>query len=87
MSAAGTGEHEADAQARRDGIGWFRGIATGLAIVVVGLLVSVGGTNELLTNVSGMSRDSLAYLATGLFLVVVMVAAWVLRRLQSRGII
>ena len=43
----------------RDGIGWFRGIATGVAILVVGLGVSVGAANEILTNVSGMSRDNL----------------------------
>jgi len=88
VGAGGTGSASADgaaAQQRREAIGWFRGIASGLAILVIGLVVSVGATNELLTNVSGMSRDNLAYLATAVFVVVLVVAAWVLRRLQARG--
>ncbi len=72
---------------RRDDIGWLRGIATGVVILVVGLLVSVGGANEILTGVSGMSRDNLAYLASAVFVVVLLVAAWLLRRLQARGAI
>ena len=80
--------HDGPAAAeRRDGIGWLRGIGSGVAILVVGLLVSVGGANEILTNVSGMSRDTLAYLASAVFVIVLVVAAWVLRRLQSRGLI
>jgi hypothetical protein len=88
VGAGGTASADAAAaQQRREAIGWFRGIASGLAILVVGLAVSVGASNEILTNVSGMSRDNLAYLASAVFLVVLVVAAWAIRRLQARGMI
>ena len=72
---------------RRDRIGWFRAILTGVGILVVGLGLTVGVTNTMLTRLTGMSRDTVVLLATGLFLVVVVVLAWVLRRLQARGVI
>ena len=88
VGAGGTASADAaTAQQRREAIGWFRGIGSGLAILVVGLAVSVGVSNEILTNVSVMSRDNLAYLATAVFLVVLVVAAWAIRRLQARGLI
>jgi hypothetical protein len=70
-----------------DRIGWPRAIASGLAIVVVGFVAAVGGANYILTGFNGTSRDTKAYLASALFLVVVVVMAWALRRLQARGLI
>ena len=68
-------------------IGWLRAVATGLAILVVGFVATVGAANYILTNISGWSRDVKVWLATGVFLVVVCVMAWALRRLQARGLI
>jgi hypothetical protein len=72
---------------RRDRIGWLRAILSGVLILVVGLGLSVGVTNTMLTGLTGMSRDTVVLLATGVFLAVVVVMAWVLRRLQARGVI
>ncbi len=88
VGAVGHTPHDGpEAAARRDEIGWFRGIATGVVILVVGLGVSVGAANEILTNLSGLSRDNLQYLASTVFVALLVVAAWVLRRLQARGVI
>jgi hypothetical protein len=84
---SGDGPAADPASERREQIGWFRGIVTGLVITVVTLVVSVGSVNEILTQVTGVSRDTLTYLASAVFLFWVVVAAWVLRRLQSRGVI
>ncbi len=70
-----------------DGIGWPRAVASGLAILIVGLGVALGGANLILTNMNSISRDTRVYLATALFLVTVVLMAWVLRRLQARGLI
>jgi hypothetical protein len=70
-----------------DRIGWFRAIASGLAILVVGFVAAVGGANAIVTGINGTSRDTKVYLASALFLVVVVVIAWALRRLQARGLI
>ena len=71
----------------REGIGWFRGIVTGLGILVVGLAASVMGADEIITRFTSLSRDNVAYLASAFFLGCVLAAAWVLRRLQDRGVI
>jgi hypothetical protein len=70
-----------------DHIGWPRAVASGLAILTVGLGVALGGTNLILTNLNSVSRDMRVYLATALFLATVVVVAWVLRRLQARRLI
>ena len=68
-------------------IGWPRAIATGLAILVVGLVVTVWGSDQIMKQVSGMSRDTLSLIDAAFFVVAVCVIAWVLRRLQGRGLI
>ena len=70
-----------------DRIGWPRAVASGLAILVVGLVVAVGGANLILTNLNSVGRDTRVYLASTVFLVTLVVMAWVLRRLQARGLI
>jgi hypothetical protein len=68
-------------------IGWGRAIASGLAILIVGFVGGVGGANLVLTKALGLTRDARQWLATALFLVVVIALAWVLRWLQGRGLI
>ena len=69
-------------------IGWLRAIASGLAVLIVGFGAAVGGANLILTNGLGLhGRDQRVWSATALFLVVVGLAAWTLRRLQARGLI
>jgi hypothetical protein len=72
---------------RRGDIGWGRALLSGLAIVVVVLGVTVLGANAVLTRLTGVSRQNREYLASALFLAIVVAAAWGLRRLQARGLI
>jgi hypothetical protein len=69
------------------GIGWLRAIGSGLVVLVVAFGATIGVTNWILTNVTSVSRDNRVWLASALFLLVVAVVAWSLRRLQSRGLI
>jgi hypothetical protein len=68
-------------------IGWPRAIATGVAVLVIGIGVTVLGANRILTKALGVTRGGREALASALFLVVVVGLAWALRRLQARGII
>ena len=68
-------------------IGWFRAIVTGLMILVVGLAASVVGANEIITRLTGVSRDHAAYAASAFFVACILAGAWALRRLQGRGVI
>jgi nitrate/nitrite transporter NarK len=68
-------------------IGWVRAIASGLAILIVGFVGGVGGANLVLTKALGLSRNTRQWIATALFLVVVIVLAWALRWLQERRLI
>ena len=68
-------------------IGWVRAIASGLAVLLVGFGGAVYGANRILTKALGLRRTPRELLATGLFFVVVIVLAWVLRRLQDRKLI
>jgi hypothetical protein len=78
--AAGAGNDDTE-------IGWARAIITGLAILVVGFGGAVFGANRILTKALGLRRTPREWLATGLFLLVLVVLAWVLRRLQARKLI
>jgi xanthine/uracil permease len=73
------------ADAARAEIGWLRAIVTGVVVLFVGLGVSVVGANELIARLTSLSRDTVAYLASGFFVLCVLAAAWLLRRLQDRG--
>lgn len=68
-------------------IGWLRAIASGLAILVVGIGGAVYGSDRILTKALGLRRTPREYLATALFFLVVIVLAWLLRRLQARKLI
>jgi len=81
--------NQVDGEGHDDGpdIGWGRAIGSGLAILLVGFAAAVYGANSVVTKVSGVSRSTRQYLASALFLVVVVAIAWVLRRLQVRRLI
>jgi divalent metal cation (Fe/Co/Zn/Cd) transporter len=68
-------------------IGWLRALATGIAILVVGFGGAVYGANRILTKALGLRRTPREWLAVGLFFLVVIALAWVLRRLQDRKLI
>jgi hypothetical protein len=69
------------------GIGWPRALLSGVGIVVIGLAVAVWGSNYVLTDVTGVDRNVREYIASAVFLGAVIVLAFVLRRLQRRGLI
>jgi hypothetical protein len=68
-------------------IGWLRAIASGLVILVVGFGGAVYGADRILTKALGLRRTPREYLAVALFFLVVIVLAWLLRRLQDRKLI
>jgi len=68
-------------------IGWPRAIASGLAILVVGIGAAVYGADRILTKALGLRRAPREWLAVALFFLVVIVMAYVLRRLQERKLI
>lgn len=68
-------------------IGWIRGIVTGIVVLVVGLGLSVFGSDEIITRLAGLSRANVSYVTSAFFVVCVVAAAWILRRLQRRGIV
>jgi hypothetical protein len=75
-------------QAGADGdIGWLRAILSGLAVLLVGFGGGLLGANAILTKALGLTRDARQWLATALFLAIVIVGAWALRWLQERGLI
>ena len=72
---------------RRDHIGWFRAILTGLGLLVVGIGVGVYGAQAAVEKLTGLGRDQRVWAATAIMTVSLIVMAWSLRRLQSRGLI
>jgi len=75
----------ADRKTGDDDIGWVRAIVSGLVVLLVGFGGGLIGANAILTKALGLTRDARQWLATALFLVVVIVLAWALRWLQGRG--
>ncbi len=67
-------------------IGWLRAILTAVAITVVGIGVTVYGTNAVLTRMGG-DRSSRVRIATIVFFVALIALAWALRWLQRRKLI
>ena len=68
-------------------IGWARAIGSGIVVLLVCFLGGMEGANLFLTKALGLTRDARQWIATGLFLVVVIVLAWALRWLQARRLI
>jgi hypothetical protein len=71
----------------RGGIGWVRAILSGLAVLAVGFGGAVVGANAILTKSLALTRTAREWLAIALFLAVVIILAWVLRRLQAKRLI
>ena len=76
-----------DEASTRDNIGWVRAVVSGIIVLLVGFGGGVLGANAILTKALGLTRDARQWLATALFLVVMVVLAWALRWLQGRGLI
>jgi hypothetical protein len=72
---------------RRNAIGWPRAIASGLALLLVGIGVGVYGAQFAVEKLTGLDRDQRVWVATAVTTVSVVAMAWVLRRLQARGVI
>ena len=76
-----------DEDAAGASIGWIRAVLSGVIVLVVGLAASVGAANLILTKATGLSRNIREYVASVVFLAVVFLLAWALRRLQAHGLI
>lgn len=87
VEPAAPGAVDGEVQDDTPEIGWERAIGSGLAILLVGFVAAVYGANSVATKLTGVSRSTRQYLASALFLVVVVAVAWVLRRLQARRLI
>jgi hypothetical protein len=72
---------------RRRAIGWPRAIASGLGLVLIGVAIGVYGAETAVEKLTGIDRDQRVWVATGIMTVSVVLMAWVLRRLQARGVI
>ena len=72
---------------RRNAIGWPRAIGSGLAVLLVGIGVGVYGAQFAVEQLTGLARDQRVWVATAVMTVSVVAMAWVLRRLQARGVI
>ena len=83
----GNGSDLPAAVAEEPTIGWLRAIATALAVLIVGFFGAVVGANAILTKSLALTRTAREWLATALFLAVIIVLAVVLRLLQRRGLI
>lgn len=68
-------------------IGWGRATVLALAILAVGAACFVFLPNWVLTNLTGLSNDARIALATIGFFALLVGSAWLLRRLQARGVI
>lgn len=71
----------------RPPIGWPRAILTATLIVGVGFLGVAYLPHLIVTRVTGLTGTPLAVLAASVTFLVVAVMAWVLRRLQDRGVV
>lgn len=68
-------------------IGWPRAILTAAIIVVVGFVLCVYGTNEVLTRIHSLNRGNRVAIATALFFAALGALAIALRYLQRRRIL
>lgn len=87
VSATGGDGSEHPGEAGREDMGWGRAIASGLAVLVLGVAAAVGGANTVMTRATGLSRDARQWVATVLFFAIVVGMGWGLRRLQARGLV
>ncbi len=68
-------------------IGWTRAILSAVVILVVGVAVLVYSTDAVLKRLIGLDRSQRVGIATAVFLLGLLLLAWLLRRLQQRRLI
>lgn len=68
-------------------IGWGRATGLALAILAIGAACFVFVPNWVLTNLTGLSNNARIAVATVGFFAILVGGAWLLRRLQARGVI
>ena len=68
-------------------IGWWGAIVIALAVIVVGFLGAVVGSNAILTKSLALTRTAREWLASALFFVVIAILAVALRLLQRSKVI
>ena len=68
-------------------ISWLRAIVSGLVILGIGIGGAVYGADRILTHALGLRRTPREWLAVALFFLVLILLAWLLRRLQDRKLI
>jgi hypothetical protein len=71
---------------RRARIGWGRALGTGVAIMLCSFMAVVW-VPDLILQLSALGRDTRVLVAATVSVLAVLLAAFVLRRLQARGII
>jgi hypothetical protein len=75
------------ADERRDHIGWARAVGTGVAIMACSFVAVVWVPDLILRQLTSVGRDLRVLVAATVSIVAVVLAAFALRRLQSRGVI
>jgi len=68
-------------------ISWLRAGLEAAVTLVVGFMVLVVGSDQIVTRVTGLDRDGRAALVTAWFAVSLGLLAWLLRRLQARHVV
>ena len=91
MAVSADSEHMRSSVSAGDGapspIWWGRAAFLSLVVLVVGAVLFMYVPNWVLTHLTGLSRDGRVAVATTGFFVLFFAFAWVLRRLQARGVI
>jgi hypothetical protein len=87
VAAATVAGPSASPEAGESAIGWFRALATVVAVLVVGFVLLAWLPNYLLTHLTGMSRSGRVTVVTIEFFLVFFAVAWGLRRLQAKRLI
>jgi hypothetical protein len=66
-------------------LGWPKATLYGTLVVAVAFLALIEVPDLLVSNLSGMSRNSRVYLASGWFFIALVALLWSLRKLQARA--
>ena len=75
------------ATVRRDHIGWGRAIVTAVLFGVIGFLTVVWLPDLVLKQLTSVGREARVLVAASVSLLMVVVLAWAMRRLQARGLL
>ena len=86
-AAAGASNGPVNPEEQGSAIGWWGAIVIALAVIVVGFLGAVVGSNAILTKSLALTRTAREWLASALFFVVIAILAVALRLLQRSKVI